>query len=199
MIIVREFRGARRWTFFLGGLFVAGATSLAGCASAPEVPVDSPAELSRYVVAPYFELKGRISVRVSDKIDSGQLTWTRDAAEERIGLYSPLGSQLAEVVQRKGEAARMQRDGEVAEAVSIDELAGRLLGVSLATQRVASWVQGVGLAEGQMVEQTLVNGERWMVTAERFQNAAPHRFVGRLSAVRGEITVRLVIDEWHPL
>lgn len=150
-------------------------------------------------MAPYFELKGRISVRVNDKIDSGQLTWTRVAAEERMGLYSPLGSQLAEVVQRKGEAARMQRDGEVAEAASIDELAGRLLGVSLGTQRVASWVQGVGLAEGQMVEQTLANGERWMVTAERFQNAAPHRFVGRLSAVRGEITVRLVIDEWHPL
>ncbi len=150
-------------------------------------------------MAAHFELKGRISVRVNDRIDSGQLRWLRGAAEERMDLYSPLGSQLAEVVQRKGEGARMRRDGEVSEAASIDELASKLLGVSLGTQRVASWVQGVGLADGRTVEQTLANGERWMVTAERFQAVAPYRFVGRLSAVRGDVTVRLVIDEWQPL
>lgn len=180
-------------------VLVAAAVVTAGCASVTGLSVIPAAEVNVSEIAPYFDLKGRISVRVNDRIDSGQLQWNRSNAEERLGLYSPLGSQVAEVVQRRGERATMVRGAERTEATSIDDLATELLGVSLGTERVARWVQGGGLVDGQAVEETLANGERWMVTAERFQVVAPYRYARRISAVQGDIVVRLVIDEWHPL
>ena len=150
-------------------------------------------------LAQYFLLKGRISVRVNDKIDSGQIRWSRSPVEERIGLYSPLGSQVAELVSNtQTRVVTLQRGSETVTADSVGELTQSLLGVRLDLDRMAAWVQGVGLQENENTDMTLTNGDVWQVTAERYQSSGNHRFASRVSAVRNGIVVRLVIDEWMP-
>ncbi len=150
-------------------------------------------------VAQYFSLVGRISVRVNDKIDSGQIRWSRSPVEERIGLYSPLGSQVAELVSgTQTRAVTLQRGKEMVTADSVGELTQSLLGVRLDLDRMAAWVQGVGLQENVNTDMTLINGDVWQVTAERYQSNGNYRFASRVCAVRSDIVVRLVIDEWMP-
>lgn len=149
--------------------------------------------------AQHFLLSGRISVRVNDKIDSGQIRWYRRPQEERIGLYTPLGSQVAELVSDKDTRMVTLRQGsETVTAASVAELTQSLLGAPLDLDRMAAWVQGIGLRENEITDATLANGDSWRVTAERYQSSGNYRFASRVIATKGEIVVRLVIDEWVP-
>jgi outer membrane biogenesis lipoprotein LolB len=146
---------------------------------------------------PYFSLSGRISVRVNDKIDSGQIRWSRSEKEERVGIFSPLGSQLGELLSEAGAGTvTLQQGKEITHAVSVEALTDSLLGVPLDLARLAQWVQGVGLTENVAAPMTMRNGNLWQVTAERFQASGRHHFAARLVAISGDTVVRLVVDEW---
>ena len=150
-------------------------------------------------LADQFSLTGRISVRVGDKIDSGQIRWQRTARGERIGLYSPLGSQVAELVSDKVADTVTLRQGKVTlTAASIAELTQSLLGIPLDLDMLAAWVQGRGLLENQSVDVAFANGDRWLVTAENFQAVGKHQFASRVIALNKDIVVRLIVDEWLP-
>ena len=154
------------------------------------------------IVAQTFSLNGRISVRVNDKFDSGQIRWSRSVDEERIGLYSPLGSQVAELlIDKRTNIVTLRQGTETTTAASVSELTQSMLGAPLDLDRLNEWVQGVGLIENQATDVTLANGEKWRVTAERFNVAGAdgnYRFASRVTATRGDMVVRLVIDEWTP-
>ncbi len=150
-------------------------------------------------VAQFFEMRGRISVRAGDRIDSGQLRWTRTALAEEMGLFSPFGNQVAQVSQAGTGPARMRRGEEIVEAASLNELAVQLLGVPVETERIAGWVQGAGLRDGGEVEVFVGTGEPWRVLAEEYRPAPPFRYAHRVTATRGDVVVKLVIDEWKAL
>ena len=191
-----------RRCFFVCAALVA-ATSLGACTTVqPKPDAQSTIGASEKFFAQTFSLSGRISVRVGDKLDSGQIQWIRARDEERIGLYAPLGSQVAELVLDKARSIVTLRQGtETSTAASISELTQSMLGAPLDLDLLNAWVQGVGLIENQATEVTLANGEKWRVTAERFNAAGVggnYRFASRVSAIRGDVVVRLVIDEWTP-
>ncbi len=154
------------------------------------------------IVAQTFSLNGRISVRVNDKLDSGQIRWHRTLDEERIGLYSPLGSQIAELlIDKRANIVTLRQGTESTTAASVSELTQSMLGAPLDLDLLNAWVQGVGLIENLATDVTLANGEKWRVTAERFNVAGAggnYRFASRVTATRGDVAVRLVIDEWTP-
>ena len=174
--------------------------NLSGCTTTPLAPpalATLPAGKS--ASAAYFSLNGRISVRVNDKVDSGQIRWHRSADEERIGLYSPLGTQVAELISNKRTRMVTLRQGnETSTAASVAELTQSLLGVALDLDRMADWVQGIGLRENETTEMTIGNGEGWRVTAERYVVSGQYRYASRVIATKDDIMVRLVIDEWIP-
>lgn len=192
-------RASERQRFLVGTLILVLATFV-GCTSAPKVPNASFTSRSDdRKLTDQFSLTGRISVRVGDKIDSGQIRWQRSARGERIGLYSPLGSQVAELVSDKlSGTATLGQGKEIFTAASVADLTHSLLGVPLDLDRLAAWVQGQGLLENEVVDVEFANGEHWLVTAERFQPVGEYQFASRLIATSKDIIVRLVVDEWLP-
>ena len=186
-----------RRCFFVCALFLTAA-SLGACSTTHLTPRAVPAvSTGLTAVARHFSLNGRISVRVNDKLDSGQIRWSRGPDEERIGLFSPLGSQFAELVgDLRTGVVTLRQAKETLTAASVSELTQSLLGVPLDLDRMADWVQGVGLIENEATDAVLANGEAWRVTAERYQMSGNFRFASRVSATRGDMVVRLVIDEW---
>lgn len=193
-------RRVKMWRCFFVCATVLALTSLGACTTVPVFPsVASTALTGEPMFAQHFLLSGRISVRVNDKIDSGQIRWYRRPQEERIGLYTPLGSQVAELVSDKDTRMVTLRQGsETVTAASVAELTQSLLGAPLDLDRMAAWVQGIGLRENEITDATLANGDSWRVTAERYQSSGNYRFASRVIATKGEIVVRLVIDEWVP-
>ena len=168
-----------------------------GCSTLPEVRPNTIVPTTPK--AAYFALQGRLSVRVGDRLDAGNIRWSRKPDEECIALFTPFGSQLAEVIKRTdgNGSVTMRKDNETITAESIEALTSGVFGVGLDLDAIAAWTQGVGLAEGVSTERMFANGMIWQVTAERFSMRGPHRVAGRLSAVSGDTVVRVVIDEWQ--
>ena len=188
----------RRCFFVCAAIFTLN--SLVACTTV-QTPLGAAAvgPIGATAMAQHFSLTGRISVRVNDKLDSGQIRWQRGADEESIGLYSPLGSQMAELVSDKRTRVVTLRQGkDTVTASSVAELTQTMLGVPLDLERLAGWVQGFVLRENEASEATLANGDIWRVTVERYQSSGMHRFASRVTAIKGDVVVRLVIDEWTP-
>ena len=166
-----------------------------GCASITTVPIaTTPTQIAEQ--AKYFTLQGRISVRVGGRLDAGKIQWSKLASEERLQLFTPFGSQVAELVKTASGPVTLRRDKETLRAATIDELTTSLLGVPLDMDAIAAWTQGIGLNENEETGKKFANGDAWQVTVERFQSRGAHRFASRLSAIKGDTVVRLVVDEW---
>ncbi|MEO8101442.1 MAG: outer membrane lipoprotein LolB [Betaproteobacteria bacterium] len=172
------------------------AVLLAACV-APAIVPPMPAAPGAYPASVFFRLQGRLSVRVGDKIEIGHIRWARLPGEERLEISTPFGGQIAEIVKPANGDVVMRRSQEIVRAKSIGELTASLLGVPLDMDAIARWTQGIGLAEDEPVEQQFGNGDTWQVTVERLRVAGAFRYASRLSALRGDVVVRLVIDEWQ--
>ncbi len=172
------------------------AGGLAGCAQVTLPAGDPGPALVSATPARYFVLNGRISVRVGQQLESGQISWSRLPGEERLGLFTPLGSQVAEIVSDRSGVV-LRRGEETVTARSMGELTAEVLGVPLDLDVTAAWSQGVGLVDGEMRVMQMAGGEAWQVTAERFQQSAGFRYAARVTASRGDTVVKLVVDEWQ--
>ena len=159
----------------------------------PAISVQAP----QSIPANFFTLRGRLSVRVGDKIESGQIRWSKLPDEERLEVFTPFGSQVAELVKTARGRATLRRNAEIISAETIAELTSSVLGVPLDMDAIAIWTQGIGLKENEPVEQRFGNGDVWQVTVERLQTRGVHRIAARVSAINGDTVVRLVIDEWQ--
>jgi outer membrane lipoprotein LolB len=181
----RRFCLALAWSFWL---------ALASCATTEIAPA-----IDRLPPVFDFSLAGRLSVRVADRIDSGGIRWERSTRpkEERIALFSPIGTQVAEIAPDSTGGFAFRRGNDYRSAATVEELAAELLGVALDLDRVAGWLQGAGLDDSGRGQASTRDGRIWTVLAEDFRRHSNAVVARRLSLSSGDTVVRLVIDEWN--
>jgi outer membrane biogenesis lipoprotein LolB len=188
---------------------------LAGCATTPVATLTTESKVldANVVFLDRFVLKGRLSVRVGEKLDGARIEWTREAGplpaetRESMRFFTPFGSQVAEVIAEKGKAT-LRRDKETLEAASMATLTQQLVGVAINTDSLARWVQGIDLDKAVPVtlsqDSTSSDSQprKWQITAENFRpitGAPGSRVAARINAIEGDTVLRLVIDEIRPL
>ena len=176
---------------------------LSACETLPRATISPSANVS---IANSFSLSGRLSVRSGERLDSVKLVWLKSQREVRLQFFTPFGLQLAEVSQESGGIATLRQGKDVINAESLGTLTESFLGIALDINEIGQWVQGVGLNDGEARNLRLLDGSAWWVTAERMQTATTpdrpgelFRHAAKLTAVKGDITIRLVVDAWQPL
>ena len=166
----------------------AAALALAGlvaaCAIAP-----APQPLPQLAGVPQaFEMSGRLALRTGDRSEIARLRWTHRPASDLWVFASPLGNEVARI-ESGATGARLEQGGGAIEAGSFAELTERAIGVALEPSLLVSWLHGAGPAQG---------GD-WQVTVEESNPAGSVSVARRLTARRGDVTVRLVVDEYRAL
>jgi hypothetical protein len=137
-----------------------------------------------------FEASGRLAVRQGERSDIARLRWTRHRDSDLWVISSPLGNEVARLESRV-EGATLTRAGAASEnAASFAALTEKLLGVPLDPNAIASWLHGgvPGNAPGD-----------WKVTVEESQRAGKVDLARRITATRGDVVVKLVVDEYRAL
>ena len=165
---------------------LAFAALLAACAVAPQVREPLP-ELQGVPSA--FEMSGRLALRQGDRSEIARLRWTHRPPSDVWVFASPLGNEVARIESGPAGVRLDRGGGQVEEASSFAELSERMLGVALDPNLLVGWLHGAGPRE---------SGE-WRVVVEESQRAGSVDIARRLSATRGEVTVRLVVDEYRAL
>ena len=159
---------------------------LAGCALAPEPRQPLPALQG---VPEAFEMSGRIALRQGDRSEIARLRWKHTPESDRWVIASPLGNEVARIESGPRGATLKRAGGEDEEAPTFAALTERLLGISLEPAALARWLHGAVPAD---------SGD-WAVAIEETQRAGTVDMARRLSARRGDVTVRLVVDEYRSL
>jgi outer membrane lipoprotein LolB len=159
---------------------------LASCAAVPP-----PAPLPSLAAVPAaFEMSGRLAVRQGDRSEIARLRWTHRPGSDRWAFASPLGNEVARIESGPGGATLIQAGGAEERASSFSQLTQKLLGIALDPATLASWLHGAASPAAPGA---------WSVTIEETQQAGTVDLARRISAVRGDVVVRLVVDEYRPL
>ena len=166
---------------------IASAAILLGACATLQAPSALP-ELASAPAA--FEMSGRLSVRQGERSDIARLRWTHKVDGDLWVVASPLGNEVARI-ESSGSGASLTRAGVPAErAASFAELTQRLLGASLDPAALASWLHGGARDE---------TPTDWKVKVEETQRAGAIDLARRMSATRGDVVVRLVVDDYRAL
>ena len=160
------------------------AACLAACASAPPRALEPLA-----AVPPAFEMSARLAVRQGERSDIARLRWTHRERSDLWVVASPLGNEVARI-ESSERGATLSQGGEPLNAASFAELTQRILGVPLEPAALAAWLHGdlAGAA-----------GTGWKVSIDETQSAGAVTLARRISATRGDVVVRLVVDDYRAL
>jgi outer membrane lipoprotein LolB len=162
------------------------AAMLSACALSPDSRQPLPALEG---VPAAFEMSGRLALRQGDRSEIARLRWTHRPASDSWVFASPLGNEVARIESGPSGAKLDRGGGQVEHAASFAELSERMLGIALDPALLVGWLHGAGPQQG---------GD-WRVTIEESQRAGTVDIARRLAATRGEVTVRLVVDEYRAL
>jgi outer membrane lipoprotein LolB len=135
-----------------------------------------------------FEMSGRLAVRQADRSDIARLRWTHKPDGDLWVIASPLGNEVARI-ESGPSGATLARAGAVPEsAPSFASLTERVLGVAIDPVALAAWLHGGARDE---------TPTDWKVTIEETQRAGALELARRMSATRGDVVVRLVVDDYR--
>lgn len=161
---------------------------LSGCATlSPPAPVPVPALAA---IPPAFELIGRISIRVGDRGDQARLRWEHRPATDAWIISSPFGNEVARI-ESGPEGAELKSPGQPPErAASFSALTFKLVGAALEPAQMAGWLHG-------SVPAVVPGG--WNVTIEESTKAGTVDLAKRMTASRGDVVVKLLVDSYRVL
>jgi len=123
---------------------------MTGCASIPAPkPTTTPANqqahqqhLATLSEIQVFSLKGRIGVQTEGKGFSGGLQWQHTPVSDNIALYSPLGSQVANITKTETAVTLTEADGDSISAKDAESLTQMTLGWQLPLTGLTDWALG---------------------------------------------------------
>ena len=166
--------------------------------------------------APSIDLAGRLSVRFQkdgrDEALHGSFTWAQRPDTTVISLLSPLGQTLA-IISITPTVATIEQSGSMPRtAADPNALAAQTLGWPLPVVGLRHWLQGFvtdkqGNPQPVPIENTSAfpTGDGWSLQYSTWNTSdADHPHPKRIDLTRhtneaGDVAIRLVIDEWHPI
>jgi outer membrane lipoprotein LolB len=105
---------------------------------------------------------------------------------------SPLGNEVARIESVAGGGVVLQRGGAGREeAPSFAALTERVLGVALDPAQMSAWLHGQSVPRGLP--------DDWSVTIDERQAAGAIDLAKRITATRGDVMVRLFVEQYRPL
>ncbi|HBT33162.1 MAG TPA: outer membrane lipoprotein LolB [Pusillimonas sp.] len=185
----------------LGRLFmrvwvVALLAVLAACASPPAIQGGGDSDFSR---------TGRFAVTVAEpgvaqQAVQGGFAWRDSQQAQQLDLANPMGSVLARVEMRPGQAVLIRSDGSRQVAPDADALLAQVVGTDMPVQGLKLWLQGrVDAAAGQVARNDegqpvsfVSNG--WSVRLSRYDSLGPRMLLLERRQAAQQVRVRLVID-----
>jgi outer membrane lipoprotein LolB len=151
---------------------------------APSSPV---ARSPRPVVA--YVLEGRLSVRQGEQRHHAGIAWRHEPGLDEILITNPLGQGVAELSRNADGARLVLADRREYRATDWETLSGQVFGFELPLSGLPRWITG----------QAGAAADGWQVDYVEYQNDEASALPTLIELRRGDIELRLKVDEWQDL
>ena len=180
---------------------------LSGCVTERSVELPDLSDAStRYAVLAQldeWEFAGRIGVSAGSEGFNGKLWWRQYGPVYRARISGPLGVGTVFINGNRGEMTVTDNDGV---AVRMDDAEVELrqrYGWTIPVESLRYWALGArdpnlpstGLPDDLGRVSQFAQGS-WSVHISEYREAAGQQMPRRLTAVSGDVKIRLIIDEW---
>jgi len=158
----------------------------------------------------YWELRGRLAVRVDERGGQAALSWSREAARHVIRLNGPFGSGAVRIVQDSSGARLQDAENRELAAGSAEELLLLYTGWNLPVVNLDWWLRGLPVpeldAERELDEAgrlRVLRQQGWEVQYQQYARIDRYDLPQRLTLTRAADTAapameaRFVIDRWQ--
>jgi len=186
---------------------------LAGCASMVPPARDG---LQAQPYHERIEIAGRLSLRYqqggSEQSMHGSFVWEQQPQQTRLTLLSPLGQTMAVIAITPTRSTLTQGGQPPLAAPDVDSLVRQSLGWPLPISGLRDWLQARATdAHGQAFTavpnhaEYTITSDGWALKYADWQGApdsgahARRIDLARNTDQAGDVVLRIVIDDWHPL
>jgi outer membrane lipoprotein LolB len=179
------------------------ALALAGCAVAPRAPEGGVRPDA--AVLERWHAVGRLAIAAGNDGGSGSFEWVQDGVTSRLDLRGPLGAGAVRLVVTPETLSLADGSGRVLDAERARADLQARLGADLPWGHLRFWMLGVPApgVEATVVDQDaapwrIIEQAGWRLVYDSFAVVEGLNLPERLSAVRGAVRVKVIVDEWNP-
>lgn len=190
-------------------LLLTVALAAAGCATTTPHTAEpdtraSQANLQRLAHIAAFDLAGRMAVQAEYKGFSGRLRWQHADGSDRFSFYTPLGSQVAEIVAAPGNVTLVTSDRKVYNAEDAESLLQQTMGWSLPLAGLPDWVLGRPAAGPYQSIQWDAQGylsrltqHGWEIEYQDYASSGGTALPTKIVLKSLKLDLKLLVDEWQ--
>lgn len=185
--------------------------ALAGCASVPQPPAAVDSQLNRLHLQQVarisaFTTSGRMAVQTAQRGFSGSLRWQHSPAGDRLALYSPLGSQVADIVAASDSITLTTSDQKTYRAEDAETLLQQTMGWSLPLAGLSHWVLGrpaQGSYENPQWDAagryTRLRQHGWDIEYDNYVSVDGMSLPGKVVLKSLKLNLKLLVERWDDL
>lgn len=150
-----------------------------------------------------FGLSGRVAVAAAGQGFNASLHWEQSGSRANLSLDGPLGVGGVRVSSDGSELTLQNSKGEKLDSDAAREELTKRLGFEPPLQSLRYWILGAP-DPGQPAEETLDADQRlislrqdgWQIDYSKYVPVGSGWYPGKLTLQRGDVRVRLVVDNW---
>ena len=198
-------------TAFHRWLVLAVMLVLTGCASlqtTPQQSASSPEVHQRHLATlndiHSFNIQGRIGVQADGRGFSGATRWQHAGERDTIGLYSPLGGQVANIEKSDSGVVLTDGDGKTYAARDAETLTQQAMGWALPMRGLPDWALGrptsapvelaIWDAEGKLLR---LKQSGWDIQYQAYVAAEGRQLPSRISLSSPKLNLKLLVERWQ--
>lgn len=149
-----------------------------------------------------FNLKGKIGVQANRNSFSGNFHWQHALETDHIALFSPLGSQAADIKKTPIFVTLTDNQGQAITEKNAEALTEKVLGWELPLAGLSDWVLGrpshTGLSDrewddGGKLTKLTQNG--WQIEYTEYTNLGAYPLPVKMHLQHGNVKIKLVIQQ----
>ncbi|MFA7270841.1 MAG: lipoprotein insertase outer membrane protein LolB [Sterolibacterium sp.] len=177
---------------------------LTGCAQLPGSTTGSGiAPRPTRMAIDAFTLAGRIAIHQEQRHYAVNISWQHTPESDEIMLATPLGQGVAELTRNAAGTRLIAADRREYNAPDWQALGTRMFGLDLPLAHLPRWLVGdvptdaLGVKYDGMGRPQQWVADGWLVNFLGYESGAADALPSLIELNRGEIEVRLKIDDWQ--
>ena len=155
----------------------------------------------------FFSMNGKIDVVDGSRGEyHGKIRWVRYGEEQDIQMMAPTGKTLALLTQKNGGFELLTSEGHFLQSASSEELLQKALGYQFPLSGLDFWVQGAASPYSAFQSKPNAQGQFDSITQDGWtirygdyfkpEGDYPTRVPRRITAVRGDLSIKMSVDNW---